>query len=340
LLRNRLYLGEIRHREQWYPGEHEAIVPDALWKRVQAQLTKNLRAHRNKIREQSSSLLTGLLEDTKGNRFTPSFTIKSGRRYRYYVSQVVIKNPGEHRSGVRRIPATEIENLVSGRLRLFLASEAELFDQLGFEKDRPALTRPLLIAAKKLSTRWASLGFRDLGILLVSFLRRVIVDDDNIQILLSRMDLRRLLANAGQPVGNGERTREPGAAADLIQLKVDAKLKRCGGEVHLVIPSGHNLIPARTSSSLLKAVARAHGWYKKVQNGRALGLPSLARETGLTERYVRKVFACAFLAPDIVEAILDGRQPRDLTFAKLTKHVPLNWVEQREQFGFPAPDKA
>jgi hypothetical protein len=85
LLRNRLYLGEIRHREQWYPGEHEAIVPDDLWKKVQAQLTKNLCAHRNKIREQSSSLLTGMLEDTHGNRFTPSFTIKSRRRYRYYV---------------------------------------------------------------------------------------------------------------------------------------------------------------------------------------------------------------------------------------------------------------
>jgi len=99
-------------------------------------------------------------------------------------------------------------------------------------------------------------------------------------------------------------------------------------------------MPARISSSLLKAVARAHGWYQKVQNGQALGPPSLARETGLTERYVRKVFACAFLAPDIVEAILEGRQPRDLTFAKLTKKVPLSWVEQREQFGFPVREQA
>ncbi|HEY1576199.1 MAG TPA: recombinase family protein [Terracidiphilus sp.] len=257
LLRNRLYLGEIGHRGEWYPGEHEGIVPNDLWKKVQAHLTKNLRAHRNKIREQSSSLLTALIEDANGNRFTPSFTIKSGRRYRYYVSQVVIKNPGEHRSGIRLIPATEIENLVGGRLRSFFASEGEVFDQLGFHRERPALI-PLLRAAKRLSARWASLGFRDLRILLASLLRRVIISDDHIQILLSRTDLRWLLANAGESLASEERTREPEAAADLIELKVEAKLKRCGGEVHLVIPSGADLMPARSNSSLLKAVARAH----------------------------------------------------------------------------------
>jgi hypothetical protein len=55
----------------------------------------------------------------------------------------------------------------------------------------------------------------------------------------------------------------------------------------------------------------------------------------VTERYVGKVFACALLAPDIIESILEGRQPHDLNFAKLCEHVPSSWVEQRERFGFP-----
>jgi len=58
---------------------------------------------------------------------------------------------------------------------------------------------------------------------------------------------------------------------------------------------------------LIKAVARAHGWYEKVVQGKAFDMRSLARDAGLTDRYVRKVFRCAFLAPDIVEAILAGR---------------------------------
>lgn len=62
---------------------------------------------------------------------------------------------------------------------------------------------------------------------------------------------------------------------------------------------------------------------------------SLARETGLTPHYVRNVFACAFLAPDIVEAILEGRQPLTLKFEHLYKNIPLSWAEQRREFGFP-----
>jgi len=62
---------------------------------------------------------------------------------------------------------------------------------------------------------------------------------------------------------------------------------------------------------------------------------SLARQAGLTERYVGKVFGCALLAPDIIESILEGRQPYDLNFEKLCQKVPLSWAEQRSQFGFP-----
>jgi site-specific DNA recombinase len=87
--------------------------------------------------------------------------------------------------------------------------------------------------------------------------------------------------------------------------------------------------------SLIKAVARAHGWFEKVIQGQVPDMRSLAQLAGLTERYVGKVFACAFLAPDIIESILEGRQPDDLNFEKLCRHVPLSWVEQRAQFGFP-----
>ena len=61
---------------------------------------------------------------------------------------------------------------------------------------------------------------------------------------------------------------------------------------------------------------------------------SIAAQTGLDERYVGRVLECAFLAPDIVEAILDGRQPHDLTAQKLWHNLPTNWVEQRKRLGF------
>jgi len=63
--------------------------------------------------------------------------------------------------------------------------------------------------------------------------------------------------------------------------------------------------------------------------------PTSRARLGLTVRYVGKVFRCALLAPDIIESILEGRQPHDLNFEKLCQHVPPSWGEQREHFGFP-----
>ena len=85
MLRNRLYLGEINHRDQSYPGEHRPIIDSALFDEVQAKLDENLRTRRLK-NEPSQALLLGKLYDDRGNRMTPSYAIKKGVRYRYYVS--------------------------------------------------------------------------------------------------------------------------------------------------------------------------------------------------------------------------------------------------------------
>ena len=61
----------------------------------------------------------------------------------------------------------------------------------------------------------------------------------------------------------------------------------------------------------------------------------MPKRLALTSRYVGRVLECGFVAPDIVEAILDGRQPLDLTFRRLTRRLPLSWAAQREQLGFP-----
>jgi site-specific DNA recombinase len=337
LLRNRLYIGEIRHRDQCYPGEHKGIVPRDLWDKVQAQLNSNLQTHRNRAKGQASSLLTGLVEDAAGNRFTPSFTIRRGRRYRYYVSQVAIKSLGGERNGPTRVPAYELEGRVTEKLVAFLKSDAEVFDRLGEEGESPALSRNRVVAAKKLAVRLPSLPSDDLRDLLAVFVQRVVIQENSIEVMIRRKNLRQLLENGGRVLaanllGGGQKTPD---VNDLISLSIEAKRKRFGGEVHLVVPPNSSVSIGNPKPSLIKAIARAHGWYEKVVQGNALDMRSLARQAGLTERYVGKVFGCALLAPDIIESILEGRQPHDLNFEKLCKHVPLSWAEQREQFGFP-----
>jgi len=335
LLRNRLYIGEIRHRDQWYPGEHKGVLPRDLWDNVQAHLNSNLRTRRKRARDQASSLLTSLVEDAAGNRLTPSFTIKRGRRYRYYVSQLSIKSPGGERNGPMRVPAYELEGRVTEKLVAFLKSDAQVFDRLREEGESPAISRNLVAAAKKLAVRLPTLPSDDLRDLLAALLQKVIIQENCIELLIRRKELRQLLEGSGRVQAANLLRGKPTDVHNLIGLSIEAKRKRFGGEVHLVVPPNSTPALAHPKPSLIKAIARAYGWYEKVVQGNAFDMRSLAQQARLTERYVGKVFGSAFLAPDIIESILEGRQPHDLNFEKLCQEVPLSWAEQREHFGFP-----
>lgn len=201
----------------------------------------------------------------------------------------------------------------------------------------PAKLREQLTAAKKLADKLSSLSVDDLRDLLPSFLRRVAVGEEQIRVMIGRNDLCRLLKSAGKAIaGKFSEARQPADSSDLICLSIDAKLKRYGGVVHLVVPPNPTATPAsRIKPALLKALARAHSWYQSVLEGKAPDLRALAGHAGFTEGYVGKVFSCALLAPDIVDSILQGRQPDDLTFARLSREIPLSWAEQRQLFGFP-----
>jgi hypothetical protein len=121
---------------------------------------------------------------------------------------------------------------------------------------------------------------------------------------------------------------------DIISLNMDSRLLRCGGEVRLVVPCASPQALSRTVPALVKAVARAYGWYERILQGKALHQRTIAEQTGLNERYVHRILGCAFLAPDIIEAILCGRQPHDLTLEKLQRKLPMVWDEQRKLLGF------
>ena len=88
--------------------------------------------------------------------------------------------------------------------------------------------------------------------------------------------------------------------------------------------------------SLIKALARAHRWRRMLESGEARSIAELARRLGCNERYVSKVLRLAFLAPDIAQAILDGRQPRRVTVTHVIgAELPLSWNAQRKRLGFP-----
>jgi hypothetical protein len=123
--------------------------------------------------------------------------------------------------------------------------------------------------------------------------------------------------------------------AALFRLTIKARLKRCGGEVRLIAPgASESDLPARHNTALLKALARARAWHEKLLSGEAKSLRAIAKEIGVTERYVSRIIRCAFLAPTLIEAILQGRQPPELTLDKLLGDMPIDWAKQTKEMEF------
>jgi hypothetical protein len=90
----------------------------------------------------------------------------------------------------------------------------------------------------------------------------------------------------------------------------------------------------RRDETLIKALVRAHRWRRKIESGQAKSITDLAEQEGVTDAYVCRILPLTCLAPSIVEAILDGRQPKGLRLAEMLGNGPLGWRAQREAWGF------
>jgi DNA invertase Pin-like site-specific DNA recombinase len=121
LLNNRTYIGQAVHKGTVYPGEHHAIISQALWDKVHSILTDSPRLRAARTRAQTPALLKGLIFGPTGRAMTPTHTRKNGRLYRYYVSTDVLKHDAEACT-VRRVPAAEIESAVIEQVRGLLRS--------------------------------------------------------------------------------------------------------------------------------------------------------------------------------------------------------------------------
>jgi DNA invertase Pin-like site-specific DNA recombinase len=120
ILQNRTYLGEIIHKRQSYPSEHPPIIDQPLWDAAQAQLASNTAKRSSGAWTGQPSLLAGMLFDRDGDSMTPTHAVKKGTRYRYYVSRPLITKDQTENSIGLRIPAADVERLVTSRMRQWL----------------------------------------------------------------------------------------------------------------------------------------------------------------------------------------------------------------------------
>ena len=121
-----------------------------------------------------------------------------------------------------------------------------------------------------------------------------------------------------------------------LSIRIPYLFQRTGGRRTMIVSDGSVSAPERkTDVFLLKALARAHRWQRMLESGEVRSMRELAREEGIDSSFLAKVLRLTLLAPDIVEAILDGRQPDGLSFRDMVKPFPVEGDLQREHFGMP-----
>lgn len=123
---------------------------------------------------------------------------------------------------------------------------------------------------------------------------------------------------------------------DTFTIRVPLTLRRHGGRKLVIVPDGEG-VPVRAKptpdDTLLKALARAHRWKRMLESGEVASLNELSEAEKISPSYMTRIYRLTLLAPDIIETILDGRQPRTLQLADLMDDMPVEWEKQREMFG-------
>lgn len=122
-------------------------------------------------------------------------------------------------------------------------------------------------------------------------------------------------------------------AAQTLTVVIPLRVKPRGGRKAMVTP-GVLALERRQDVTLIKAVARAFRWRRMLESGRFATINELAAAEKINPSYVSRVLRLTLLAPDIVEAILDGRQPEGMTLPALMKPFPRQWTEQQIHSGF------
>jgi len=325
-LRNRTYRGEIVHKGQSHPSEHPPIIDPLLWDAVQIRLAGNTAERNAGTRSHQPSLLAGMLFDADGNRMTPTHAVKKDTRYHYYVSRPLITQDQRESATALRIPAEEIEHLVTSRVRQWLLDPGGIYQATRLPD--PSAQRRLITRAGEIGKSWTELPGTRQHAFLTTLIERIDVGDDQIAIHLRPTRLAAFL--------DGAATLLPSASDDESQiLSVPVRVRRSGRAIRMLIAGTDAFAAAKPDARLVKLLIRARRFNAILLDSDGVPFAALAKREGVSPSYFTRLVRLSYLAPDITEAILDGRQPRELTADKLAhSRLPLGWHEQRTVLGF------
>lgn len=315
ILRNKAYIGLVGHKGTWYQGEHQGIIPTELFEQVQNVMADN-RINRQHY-DPKKSLLSGKLYDDKGNAMSPSWSMGcSGKTYRYYVSQAIIRKEPSKLGKIGKVSLPQLENFIDS-----------WFEQLLREKPKihPYIQHFEVNKQKQILTLVSSYTItRNIEKVLIKCVQ---LKPNEVEITLHAEQVVELFNAIYEN-------------REMRQLKTEElKTENAYTEPYHIstIGNGEKIIVGqfiepkkRPNTELIKILNQAYKWHQEIINGAST--QDIAKRDKVCVQYVRRILNLSFLSPKIVRTILNGTQPADCTLKKLLSIKSSNWQEQEQIF--------
>lgn len=308
MLQNRLYLGEIVHRGGSYPGSHQPIVSHELFDRVQQAMADQTRERLHGTRAIDPSLLSGLIHDGLGRPMFPTHAVKTGKRYRYYITHPRNIEVGDPPAW--RMPAHDFERGVIDLVAQFLANSHAVASALKTLSDAAEIEHMMEMCEQAAETLVQSSPSTQRGILL-HWVSRIDLTDTSMCVTIK-------LGEARQHI-----------------LEAAVHKVRRGNDVTLHIAPDARDSDRPRDEQLVALIADARAARLAAMKAPNQSLEALASTLGVGRQRFKRLIRISTLAPSIVDSILDGTQPPDLTVAQLNTitNLPVSWDAQRTLLG-------
>jgi DNA invertase Pin-like site-specific DNA recombinase len=276
LLHNRFYIGEVDYKGEILKGPQEPILDRALFDQVQEKLASQ-RIKRAKTNAKGNSLLTGRIFDDSGNGMTPTYAVKNGVHYRYYISTPLLHGKSEIAGSVARVPAPDVEDTIVKALR----------DRLEIKEAEDDST------------------------LLQTYVERVEIQTNRLVVTLKPE-----ATTPPGAAKNGKGKSAPGII-HIPWTKPPTKRGRDIVLPAGVARDETRPIKAARRAKLIASIAKGRRWLDELVSGQTKNPEEIAEREHCSVRKVNMTISLGFLAPDLVKAAVDGTLPRGITLSRL-----------------------
>lgn len=331
MLGSPVYIGQFHFKGEVFKGQHEAIIDRDLWDRV--QVLRDSRKLKQPPARPQDHLLLGFSFDDIGRAMRIEGGTKRQSRYRYYISD---SNHRATKHGIKQLRAggTDLEELVQTSICALFRRRFDLSGAIHSSGLRDAATDRLIDRGPTAARHLESFDRRRLRLAWEALIDRVELSREWIRIVLRCDQMAALLAWPGTGLfrSRGVPTAEPHRT---YALQVEAVAVR--SERRFRLPLDPKSTPTKPQKGLVSLMRFARKAQETVYENRALSIEEVATRLGRRPAFVARALRLNYLAPDIIAAIMDGAQPKDLTRkALMFSSIPMDWAQQRALFGFPA----